>query len=100
MSLPNSPVNLKLAEGYEDVSVDPNDYEGKSVLILGSERNWSSLFLITISYIGRGNAAFELTKSIYGVTNFIHLVSRSRLRNSFSTHYVGKLINYWSRHNE
>jgi hypothetical protein len=35
MWTPNSPENLKLAEGYEDVSVDPNDYEGKSVLILG-----------------------------------------------------------------
>ena len=35
---PNAPENLKMAEGYEDVSIDPNDYEGKSVLILGYKK--------------------------------------------------------------
>lgn len=26
---------IELAKGYEDMSIDPQDYEGKSVLILG-----------------------------------------------------------------
>lgn len=72
LSLPNIPENIKQVEGYESISTNPKDYEGKSVLILG-----------------RGNAAFEVAQSIYGYTNFLHLVSRSRVRNAFSTHYVG-----------
>lgn len=72
---PNIPENLKEdTDGYEDFLTDPNQYEGKSVLILG-----------------RGNAAFETAQSIYGVTNLIHMVARSRIRNAYSTHYVGDL---------
>jgi len=40
---------------------------------------------------GRGNSAFELANDIYGVTNLIHMVARSRVRLSWSTHYVGDL---------
>ncbi|XP_030062661.1 FAD-dependent oxidoreductase domain-containing protein 2 [Microcaecilia unicolor] len=61
-------------EGYESVSVDPADFAGQSVLILG-----------------RGNSAFETAENIKGVTNFLHLVGRSRVRLSWSTHYVGDL---------
>ncbi|XP_051899102.1 FAD-dependent oxidoreductase domain-containing protein 2 [Pristis pectinata] len=61
-------------EGYETVSVDPDDFVGQSVLILG-----------------RGNAAFETADNIAGVTNFIHAVSRSRIRLAWATHYVGDL---------
>ncbi|XP_013388556.1 FAD-dependent oxidoreductase domain-containing protein 2 [Lingula anatina] len=64
----------ELAVGYEDVSVDPEDFEGKSVLILG-----------------RGNSAFEVAERIYGVTNNIFMLGRSRIRLSWSTHYVGDL---------
>jgi hypothetical protein len=35
MGKPNIPENLEKAEGYETVSTDPLEYEGKSVLILG-----------------------------------------------------------------
>ncbi|XP_043931265.1 FAD-dependent oxidoreductase domain-containing protein 2 [Protopterus annectens] len=59
-------------EGYESVSIDPYDFAGQTVLILG-----------------RGNAAFETAYNIMGSTNFIHMVSRSRVRLSWSTHYVG-----------
>ena len=38
MNLPNIPENLKHIEGYENASVNPDDYEGKSVLILGNHR--------------------------------------------------------------
>ncbi|XP_038406614.1 FAD-dependent oxidoreductase domain-containing protein 2 [Canis lupus familiaris] len=61
-------------EGYESVSVDPRDFEGQNVLILG-----------------RGNSAFETAENILGVTNFIHMLSRSRVRLSWATHYVGDL---------
>ncbi|KAJ6658881.1 hypothetical protein lerEdw1_019517 [Lerista edwardsae] len=61
-------------EGYESVSIDPEDFVGQSVLILG-----------------RGNSAFETAENILGVTNFIHMISRSRVRLSWATHYVGDL---------
>ncbi|KFQ75697.1 FAD-dependent oxidoreductase domain-containing protein 2, partial [Phaethon lepturus] len=61
-------------EGYETVSVNPEDFAGQTVLILG-----------------RGNSAFETAENILGVTNFIHMVSRSRVRLSWATHYVGDL---------
>ena len=41
--------------------------------------------------LGRGNAAFEVAQHIYDVTSFIHMVSRSRVRNAYATHYVGDL---------
>lgn len=65
---------VEFLEGYESVSTDPEDFEGQSVLILG-----------------RGNAAFEVADRIYGHTNLIHMVGRSRVRLSWSTHYVGDL---------
>ncbi|KAM4670263.1 FAD-dependent oxidoreductase domain-containing protein 2 isoform 1-T1 [Amazona ochrocephala] len=61
-------------EGYETVSTNPEDFTGQTVLILG-----------------RGNSAFETAENILGVTNFIHMVSRSRVRLSWATHYVGDL---------
>lgn len=73
---PNIPdmKGIEYADGYETMSLNPDDYEGKTVLILG-----------------RGNAAFEVADGIYGVTNLIHMVSRSRVRLSWETHYVGDL---------
>ncbi|KAL2775663.1 FAD-dependent oxidoreductase domain-containing protein 2 isoform 2 precursor, partial [Daubentonia madagascariensis] len=76
LSVPNQ-VNFpgsEYAEGYESVSVDPEDFVGQNVLILG-----------------RGNSAFETAENILGVTNFIHMLSRSRVRLSWATHYVGDL---------
>jgi len=60
--------------GYEDVPIDGESFEGQSVLILG-----------------RGNAAFETADAIYGNTNYIHMVARTRVRLSWSTHYVGDI---------
>ncbi|PIO35235.1 hypothetical protein AB205_0084870 [Aquarana catesbeiana] len=76
LSLPNV-VNFpgaEYTEGYETVSVDPQNFTGQSVLILG-----------------RGNSAFETADNILGYTNFIHMLGRSRVRLSWSTHYVGDL---------
>ncbi|CAF0906344.1 unnamed protein product [Didymodactylos carnosus] len=76
LSIPNIPEmhGIELAEGYETVSINPDDFEGQTVLLLG-----------------RGNSAFEVAQSIYQATNFIHMISRSRVRSSFATHYVGDL---------
>lgn len=54
--------------------MDPMDFVGQNVLILG-----------------RGNSAFETAENIFDVTNFIHMLSRSRVRLSWATHYVGDL---------
>lgn len=76
MSVPNEVdfPGSEYVEGYESVSVDPKDFVGQNVLILG-----------------RGNSAFETAENILGVTNFIHMLSRSRVRLSWATHYVGDL---------
>jgi len=63
-----------LTIGYEDVPIEGEAFEGQSVLILG-----------------RGNAAFETADAIYGNTNYIHMVARTRARLSWSTHYVGDI---------
>ncbi|XP_048196398.1 FAD-dependent oxidoreductase domain-containing protein 2 [Perognathus longimembris pacificus] len=62
----------EFVEGYESVSTDPEDFVGQNVLILG-----------------HGNSAFETAENILGVTNFVHMLSRSRVRLSWATHYVG-----------
>ncbi|MEE6511952.1 hypothetical protein FKM82_018845 [Ascaphus truei] len=76
LSLPNLVgfPGSEYAEGYETVSVDPQNFTGQNILILG-----------------RGNAAFETAENILGVTNFIHMIGRSRVRLSWATHYVGDL---------
>lgn len=76
MSVPNLVdfPGSEYVEGYESVSIDPKDFVGQNVLILG-----------------RGNSAFETAENILGVTNFIHMLSRSRVRLSWATHYVGDL---------
>ncbi|KAJ8318871.1 hypothetical protein KUTeg_003962 [Tegillarca granosa] len=76
LSVPNIPemVGVDFTVGYENISTNPVEYEGKSVLILG-----------------RGNSAFETANSIYENTNFVHMVGRERIRLAWETHYVGDL---------
>nr|CAB3246962.1 FAD-dependent oxidoreductase domain-containing protein 2-like [Phallusia mammillata] len=73
---PNKPEfsGWELSEGYEDLSIDVDDFEKQSVLILG-----------------RGNSAFETAQHIMGSTNVIHMMARSRVKLSWATHYVGDL---------
>uniref|UniRef100_A0A8C4QYC6 FAD-dependent oxidoreductase domain containing 2 n=1 Tax=Eptatretus burgeri TaxID=7764 RepID=A0A8C4QYC6_EPTBU len=75
-SMPNKPKFLgsELSEGYESVSVDPSDFEGQRVLILGV-----------------GNSAFETADRLMSTTSYIHLMGRSRVRLAWSTHYVGDI---------
>lgn len=76
MHKPNIPTftGQEYTEGYEDMSLDRDDFEGKSVLILG-----------------RGNSAFETADHIIGSTNVIHVMGRSRVKMAWETHYVGDL---------
>lgn len=73
---PNVPTEAirNFTVGYHELSTDLDEFEGKSVLILG-----------------RGNSAFETAQYIMGRTNFIHMMARSRVKLSWSTHYVGDL---------
>ncbi|XP_065889903.1 FAD-dependent oxidoreductase domain-containing protein 2-like isoform X3 [Dysidea avara] len=72
--IPNSLPGIEHATGYESVSVDPKDFEGQAVLILG-----------------KGNSAFEVASNIVSSASHIHMISRSRLRLAYQTHYVGDL---------
>jgi len=64
----------ELTEGYESISVDPEDYQDQAVLILG-----------------KGNSAFETAQSILGRASRVHLYSPSPVRLAWQTHYVGDL---------
>ncbi|KAL3236874.1 hypothetical protein MRX96_022129 [Rhipicephalus microplus] len=76
MSRPNEPYfeGHAMTVGYEDVSTDLDDFEAKTVLILGS-----------------GNSAFETANHVAGVANYVHLLASSPPRFAWSTHYVGDL---------
>ncbi|XP_033098592.1 FAD-dependent oxidoreductase domain-containing protein 2-like [Anneissia japonica] len=73
---PNNPefFGMEHTNKYDDMSLDTDDFEGKSVMILG-----------------RGNSAFETADHILGSTNVIHMLSRSRVKMAWETHYVGDL---------
>jgi thioredoxin reductase len=63
---------IELAEGYDEMNVDPEGFEGQSVLILGN-----------------GNAAFETAANLMDHVNYVHLASKSAVRLTIETHYVG-----------
>lgn len=71
-NLPKNVTGLEHTLSYTKMSVNADDYEGQSVLI-----------------VGRGNSAFETAQHLAGATNYIHMMSRERLRLSWETHYVG-----------
>jgi thioredoxin reductase len=60
------------AEPYSEVSVDPGDFRGQRVLILG-----------------KGNAAFETANNLVETAKAVHLISPSPLRLASRTRYVG-----------
>lgn len=71
-NIPSKAKGFEHTVGYPTMSIDPDEYEGQSILI-----------------VGRGNSAFETAQHLQGATNLIHLVSRNRVRFSWETHYVG-----------
>ena len=65
-------VGVEHLDRYDDMSVDPNDYVGRSVMV-----------------IGNGNSGFETAANLVDVANYIHMASRSAARLTIATHYVG-----------
>lgn len=63
-----------LVEGYESISINPEDYKNQAVLILG-----------------KGNSAFETAQSLLGSASRVHMLSASPVRLAWQTHYVGDL---------
>ncbi len=71
--IPDIP-GVELAESYCDMSVDPEDYAGQRVLI-----------------VGKGNSGFETADSLLASTALIHLVSPHPVTFAWKSKYVGHL---------
>ncbi len=69
--MPDIP-GIDLAEGYEDMSVDPKDFTGQTVLILG-----------------KGNSALETANNLLAHATYIHLSSPEPMKLAYDTHFVG-----------
>lgn len=65
---------IELAENYVDVPVDPQDFAGQRVLLLG-----------------KGNSSFELADPLIATTSLIHVASPKPIRMAWKTHHVGDL---------
>lgn len=72
-NLPSIP-GIELCETYGNHPVDPTEYEGKRVLI-----------------IGKGNSGFETAENLTEHAAVIHLVSPRSIRMAWRTHFVGDL---------
>ena len=72
--IPKNIKNIEYAVGYENMSLDLNDYIDKKVLILG-----------------KGNSAFETANHLLGVTAFTNLLSRNQVKMAWETHFAGDL---------
>ena len=71
--MPSVP-GIELTESYCDVSVDPEDFIGKKVLI-----------------IGKGNSGFETADNLVSTAAVIHICSPTPVKMAWQTHYVGHL---------
>lgn len=65
---------IELAEVYTTVSVNPDDFTGQRVLV-----------------IGKGNSAFETAENLIETTALIHVASPNPLKLAWKTHFVGHL---------
>lgn len=65
---------IEHAELYSEVSVDPQDFAGQRVLI-----------------VGKGNSAFETAENLIPTASLIHLASRHPVQMAWKSHYVGHL---------
>jgi thioredoxin reductase len=63
---------IEHAEGYESVSVDPDDFVGQKVLV-----------------IGKGNSAFEVADAILETAAVVHLASPHPIRFAWNTRHPG-----------
>lgn len=71
--LPEIP-GIQLAENYSDVSLDPDDFRGQRILI-----------------VGKGNSGFETANHLLSSAAVIHLASPESVEFAWDTHYVGDL---------
>lgn len=65
---------IELVERYDEVSVDPQDFVGQRVLI-----------------IGKGNSGFETADNLIDTTALIHIASPRPVKFAWQTHHVGHL---------
>lgn len=65
---------IEHAENYNTMSVDPEDFCGQRVLILG-----------------KGNSAFETADNLVGTAALLHLTSPHSVKFAWKTHHVGHL---------
>ena len=73
MHIPDIP-GVELAERYDTVSTDPQDFVNQRVLI-----------------IGKGNSAFEMADALVETAAVIHVAGPHSIRMAWQTHYVGHL---------
>ena len=71
--LPNIP-GIELTENYSDMTLDPEDFAGQRVLILG-----------------KGNSAFETANHLIATTRVTHLCSPNSIKMAWQTHFFGHL---------
>ncbi|WP_067507884.1 NAD(P)-binding domain-containing protein [Actinoplanes sp. TFC3] len=64
----------ELAERYDTVSVDPDDFTNQRVLI-----------------VGKGNSAFETADALVETTAVVHVAGPHSVKLAWQTHYVGHL---------
>lgn len=65
---------IDTTENYVDVSIDPEDFAGQRVLI-----------------VGKGNSAFELAHRLIETAALIHVLSPRPIQLAWKTHHVGHL---------
>lgn len=65
---------IELADNYVNVTIEPEEFVNKRVLI-----------------IGKGNSGFETAENLISTAASIHIASPHPLRMAWSTHYVGHL---------
>ncbi|QDT13171.1 NAD(P)-binding domain-containing protein [Planctomycetes bacterium K23_9] len=65
---------IELSENYETMSIDPDDFAGQRVLILG-----------------KGNSAFETANHLIAATRVTHLCSPNSIKMAWQTHFFGHL---------
>lgn len=65
---------IELGENYVEFSLDPNDYAGQKVLILG-----------------KGNSGFEMANWITSATRVTHVCSPNPVKMAWKTHFFGHL---------
>lgn len=72
--VPDDIVGIEHAVGYEDMSLDLDDYRNKRVAV-----------------IGQGNSAFETADHLAPVAAFVHILARHPVKMAWETHYPGHL---------